>query len=101
MENLKELIIEQIKTVFDPEIPVNVYDLGLIYDITIDDANNVTVKMTLTSPSCPSAETIPFEIEQKIKELIDVEDVTIDLVWDPPFTQDMMSDEAKLALGLL
>ena len=101
MENIKEEIIEQIRTCFDPEIPVNVYDLGLIYNIDINEDKNVIITMTLTSPSCPAAESIPSEIKEKVELLDDVNEVTINLVWEPPFTQDMMSDEAKLALGLL
>jgi FeS assembly SUF system protein len=98
---LKEEVIKAIKEVYDPEIPVNVYELGLIYDIKIFPVNNVYVLMTLTSPSCPSAEAIPVEIEQKIKEIEGISDVSIELTFDPPYTQDMMSEVAKLELGFM
>jgi FeS assembly SUF system protein len=98
---LKEKVREQIKQVYDPEIPVDVLELGLIYDIKVFPVNNVYVLMTLTSPSCPSAEQIPTEIEEKIREINEVSDVTIELTFDPPYTQDMMSEEAKLELGFM
>ena len=100
-EELKEEVIKAIKQVYDPEIPVDVWELGLIYDLKIFPVNNVYVEMTLTSPSCPSAGTIPGEIEQKIREVEGVNDVSVELTWDPPYSQDMMSDEAKLELGFL
>ncbi|MCU0471492.1 MAG: iron-sulfur cluster assembly protein [Arcicella sp.] len=100
-EELKEEVIKAIKEVYDPEIPVNVYELGLIYDIKIFPVNNVYVLMTLTSPSCPSAESIPVEIEQKIKEIAEVSDVSVELTFDPPYSQDMMSEVAKLELGFM
>ncbi|MFN4146632.1 MAG: SUF system Fe-S cluster assembly protein [Runella sp.] len=98
---LREEIIKAIKQVYDPEIPVDVWELGLIYDLKIFPINNVYVEMTLTSPSCPSAGTIPSEIEQKIREVPGVNDVSVELTWDPPYSQDMMSDEAKLELGFM
>ncbi len=98
---LKEEVIKAIKEVYDPEIPVNVYELGLIYDIKVFPVNNVYVLMTLTSPSCPSAEAIPVEIEQKIKEISIVSDVSVELTFDPPYSQDMMSEVAKLELGFM
>mgnify|MGYP006204155379 FL=1 len=98
---LKEKVIEAIKEVYDPEIPVDVFELGLIYDIKIFPVNNVYVLMTLTSPSCPSAEAIPSEIEQKIREVEGVNDVSIELTFDPPYGTEMMSDVAKLELGFL
>ncbi|WP_028666050.1 SUF system Fe-S cluster assembly protein [Runella zeae] len=98
---LKEEVIKAIKQVYDPEIPVDVWELGLIYDLKIFPVNNVYVEMTLTSPSCPSAGTIPSEIEQKIREVEGVNDVSVELTWDPPYSQDMMSDEAKLELGFM
>ena len=98
---LKEEVIKAICEVYDPEIPVNVYELGLIYDIKIFPVNNVYVLMTLTSPSCPSAEAIPAEIEEKIKEIEGVSDVSIELTFDPPYSQDMMSEVAKLELGFM
>src|SRR5690606_1449739 len=101
IENLREKVINAIKTVYDPEIPVDVYELGLIYEISVYPVNNVFVLMTLTSPSCPAAETIPSEVEQKIKQIEGVNDVKIELTFDPPFTQDMMSEAAKLELGFM
>ncbi len=98
---LKEKIVSAIKSVYDPEIPVDVYELGLIYEINVYPVNNVYVLMTLTSPACPSAEAIPSEIEEKIKEVEGVNDVNIELTFDPPYTQDMMSEAAKLELGFL
>lgn len=98
---LKEGIIEAIKTIFDPEIPVNIYDLGLIYEINVLPENVVEIVMTLTSPNCPSAGTLPGEVEQKAKAVAGVKDVTIELVFDPPWNQEMMSEEAKLELGFL
>jgi FeS assembly SUF system protein len=93
-------VIEQIRTVYDPEIPINVYDLGLIYDIQIDDEKNVHVMMTLTSPSCPVAGTLPGEVETAVRGTYGVGKTSIELTWDPPFTIEMMSEEAKLILGL-
>ncbi|WP_339794196.1 SUF system Fe-S cluster assembly protein [uncultured Imperialibacter sp.] len=99
--DLKEKVIAAIKTVYDPEIPVDVYELGLIYEISIFPVNNVFVSMTLTSPSCPSAEAIPSEVKAKIEEIDGVNDVEVELTFDPPFTQDMMSEAAKLELGFM
>ncbi len=99
--NLREKIMTALKTVYDPEIPVDVYELGLIYEISLYPINNVHVLMTLTSPSCPSAEAIPLEVEQKIKEISGVNDVKVEITWDPPYSQDMMSEAAKLELGFL
>jgi FeS assembly SUF system protein len=100
-EELKEKVIEKIKEVYDPEIPVDVFELGLIYDVKIFPVNNVFVLMTLTSPSCPSAESIPVDIEAKIRELEEVNDVSIELTFDPPYATDMMSEVAKLELGFM
>lgn len=100
-QELKAKVIDAIKQVYDPEIPVDVYELGLIYDIKIFPVNNVYILMTLTSPSCPSAEQIPSEIEQVVRELKEVSDVSIELTFEPPYSQDMMSEEAKLELGFL
>ena len=99
--DLREKIMTALKTVYDPEIPVDVYELGLIYEISIYPINNVHVLMTLTSPSCPSAEAIPTEVEQKIKSIAGVNDVKVEITWDPPYSQDMMSEAAKLELGFL
>jgi FeS assembly SUF system protein len=100
-EELKSSIIEALKTIYDPEIPVDVYELGLIYEVNIDDKNHVEVIMTLTSPSCPVAGSMPAEVEQKVKDVEGVSDVTLELVFDPPWSQDMMSEEAMLELGLM
>lgn len=99
--DLEMKVIGKIKEVFDPEIPVDVYELGLIYEVNILPINNVQVLMTLTSPSCPSAEVIPGDIELKIRELEEVNDVQIDLTFEPPYHQDMMSEAAKLELGFM
>jgi len=99
--DLRAKIMNALKTVYDPEIPVDVYELGLIYEISIYPINNVHVLMTLTSPSCPSAEAIPTEVEQKIKSIEGVNDVKVEITWDPPYSQDMMSEAAKLELGFL
>jgi FeS assembly SUF system protein len=101
MEELKEKVIAAIKTVYDPEIPVDVYELGLIYDIKIYPVNNVYITMTLTSPACPSAGTIPGEVEMKVREIEGVNDVNVELTFDPPYHQDMMSEAAKLELGFM
>ncbi|MFZ2904950.1 MAG: SUF system Fe-S cluster assembly protein [Cyclobacteriaceae bacterium] len=98
---LKEKVLAAIKTVYDPEIPVDIYELGLIYEISVYPVNNVFVLMTLTSPSCPSAEVIPGEVEQKIKAIEGVNDVNVEITFDPPYSQDMMSEAAKLELGFL
>ena len=98
---LKDEIITVLKTVFDPEIPVDVYELGLIYEVNVDPGNNVEVVMTLTSPSCPVAESLPAEIEQKVKAIEGVNEMKLELVFDPPWDMEMMSEEAKLELGML
>lgn len=100
-QELKESVIAAIKQVYDPEIPVDVYELGLIYDIKIFPVNNVYVLMTLTSPSCPSAESIPVEVEQKIREIEGVSDVSVELTFDPPYSTEMMSEVAQLELGFM
>ena len=97
---LKDKVIEEIKKIYDPEIPVNIYELGLIYDIDIDENNNVKIKMTLTTPNCPVAESLPNEVKNSIKEIKEVKDVDLDLVWDPPWNKSMMSEAAKLELNL-
>lgn len=97
---LKETIIEQIKTVFDPEIPVDIYELGLIYEINIDDDANVGLKMTLTSPACPVAESLPMEVQEKVIGVEGVEDVDLRVVFDPPWDKSRMSEEARFALDM-
>lgn len=98
---LKEDIVRAIKNVYDPEIPVDVYELGLIYEINILPINNVEIVMTLTSPSCPAAESIPSEVEASVKGVEGVNEVNIELTFDPPYATDMMSEEAKLELGFM
>ena len=98
---LKEKIINKIKTVFDPEIPVNIYELGLIYSIDIDKKNRVEIKMTLTSPNCPVAESLPEEVAEKTKSIEGISDVKVEIVWDPPWNPQMMSEEAKFELGFM
>ena len=100
-DNLRDKVVSAIKTVYDPEIPVDVYELGLIYEINVYPVNNVFVLMTLTSPACPSAEMIPSEVEEKIRTVEGVNDVKVELTFDPPYTHEMMSESAKLELGFL
>ena len=97
--DLKEKVITEIKKIYDPEIPVNIYELGLIYDIKIKD-KDVQVKMTLPTPNCPVAESLPKEVKESILQLEDVNNVDLDLVWDPPWNKSMMSEAAKLELNL-
>jgi len=100
-KKLEDIIIATIKTIFDPEIPVDIYELGLIYDVRIDKDNNVDVDMTLTSPSCPVAETLPVEVEEKIAGIEQVKSAKVQVVFDPTWTKDMMSEEAQLDLGFM
>ena len=97
---LKEKIITEIKKIYDPEIPVNIYELGLIYKIEVNKENQVLIEMTLTSPNCPVAESLPKDVKDSILELNDVNNVNLDLVWDPPWDKSMMSEAAKLELNL-
>jgi len=97
---LKDQIITEIKRIYDPEIPVNIYELGLIYDIKVENKNTAKVKMTLTSPNCPVAESLPKEVKDSIMQVEGIEHVDLDLVWDPPWNKDMMSESAKLELNL-
>ena len=97
---LKDKIIEEIKKIYDPEIPVNIYDLGLIYDIKVEDKNTAKIKMTLTSPNCPVAESLPKEVKDGIMQVEGIDNVDLDLVWDPPWDKDRMSEAAKLELNL-
>ncbi|MDR9435925.1 MAG: SUF system Fe-S cluster assembly protein [Thiohalophilus sp.] len=98
---LEERIIEALKTVYDPEIPVNIYELGLIYNVNVDPDNKVFVTMTLTTPGCPVAGSMPGQVERTVKSVEGVSDAEVELVWDPPWTIDRMSDEARLTLGML
>ena len=94
-------IIEKIKTVFDPEIPVNIYDLGLVYNIDIDSNNNIGIKMTLTTPNCPVADSMPQEVGESLVNIKGISSIKVELVWDPKWSKDMMSEDAKLALDIL
>ncbi|MEG8947515.1 DUF59 domain-containing protein [Rosettibacter firmus] len=98
---LEQDIISVLKTCFDPEIPVDIWELGLIYDLKIDDEGNTYIKMTLTSPHCPVAESLPSEVKYKVQKVSGVKDVYVDIVWDPPWSMDKMSEAAKLELGFL
>tara|TARA_B100000579_G_C22700716_1_gene789638 strand:+ start:285 stop:587 length:303 start_codon:yes stop_codon:yes gene_type:complete len=100
MTTLKEKIIAEVKKIYDPEIPVNIYELGLIYKIELDKKNNVKVDMTLTTPNCPVAESLPKEVKNSIMNVEGVNEVELNLVWEPPWNKDMMSDAAKLELNL-
>jgi len=96
---LEEKVVNAIRTVYDPEIPINIWEVGLIYAVDIDDQANVTVTMTLTSPACPVAESLPIEVQEKVEAVSGVASAKVDLTWDPPWTPDMMSEAAKLQLG--
>ena len=100
MSELKNKIIVEVKKIYDPEIPVNIYELGLIYNIIVDENNNVKINMTLTSPNCPVAESLPKEVKDSIMKINEVNKVDLDIVWDPPWDQSMMSEAAKLELNL-
>ena len=100
MSELKDKIVEEIKKIYDPEIPVNIYELGLIYKIDIKDANKVNIEMTLTTPNCPVAESLPKMVKDNILNIDGVDDVDLKLVWSPPWTKDKMSEAAKLELNL-
>ena len=100
-KNLGEEIIKEICKIYDPEIPVNIYELGLIYDVKISDDNDVMIEMTLTSPNCPVAESLPLEVEEKVRKINEINNVKVNIVFEPPWTKEMMSEEAKLELGML
>ncbi|MCB0403132.1 MAG: SUF system Fe-S cluster assembly protein [Flavobacteriales bacterium] len=100
-KDIEQQIIDTLKTVYDPEIPVDIYEMGLIYEIQIDDDLNVVIQMTLTSPSCPVAESLPEEVRQKVESLWSVKSAKVELTWEPAWDKDMMSEEAKLELGFL
>jgi len=100
-KTLKDKIIDAIRDCYDPEIPVNIYDLGLIYDVALTDDGKAHVLMTLTSPACPVAGTLPPEVEARVARVDGVSDATVEIVWDPPWTPDMMTEAAKLELGLM
>ena len=96
----KDQIIEEIRKIYDPELPVNIYELGLIYDVQVENDNHAKIKMTLTTPNCPVAESLPKEVEDSVKDIKEVKDAKLELVWDPPWNKDMMSEAAKLELNL-
>ena len=98
---LAEKIVGVLKTIFDPEIPVDIYELGLIYDVFVNENNDIKILMTLTTPNCPVAETLPMEVAEKVKSIDEVNDATVEITFDPPWTQELMSEEAKLELGML
>lgn len=100
-QELGEKIVQVLKTIYDPEIPVDIYELGLIYDVFVNEDYDVKILMTLTSPNCPVAETLPVEVEERVKSLNAVKDAMVEITFDPPWTQDLMSEEAKLELGML
>lgn len=100
-QELGEKIVRVLKTIYDPEIPVDIYELGLIYDVLVNEDNEVKILMTLTSPNCPVAETLPVEVEEKVKSLDAIKDAEVEITFDPPWTQELMSEEAKLELGML
>ena len=100
MSELKEKIIKEVKKIYDPEIPVNIYELGLIYNIQVNDDRKVNIEMTLTSPNCPVAESLPNMVKENILNVDGVDDVDLKIVWDPPWTKDKMSEAAKLELNL-
>lgn len=98
---LGEKIVNVLKSIYDPEIPVDIYELGLIYDVFVNEDYDVKILMTLTTPNCPVAETLPLEVEEKVKSLDDVKSAEVEITFDPPWTQELMSEEAKLELGML
>lgn len=100
-QELGEKVVKVLKTIYDPEIPVDIYELGLIYDVMVSSDAEVKILMTLTSPNCPVAETLPVEIEEKVKSLKEVKDAEVEITFDPPWSKDLMSEEAKLELGML
>jgi FeS assembly SUF system protein len=98
---LGEKIVNVLKTIYDPEIPVDIYELGMIYDVFVNEESEVKILMTLTTPNCPVAESLPMEVEEKVKSLDEVKSSEVEITFDPPWTQDLMSEEAKLELGML
>ena len=100
-EVLKQKVIECLKTIYDPEIPVDIYELGLIYEVEILPISNVQIVMTLTAPGCPAAQTLPVEVDQKVRQVEGVNDVYVTVTWNPPWNKSMMSEEAQLELGMM
>ena len=101
LQKIQDQIVSLLRTVYDPEIPINIYDLGMIYDVDVDENNNVTIEMTLTSPACPLSDFILSDVQMKIESIPEVNQVEINLTFDPPWDQSMMSDEARLELGMM
>ena len=101
MQSLGEQAVDVLRTIFDPEIPVDIYELGLIYDVQVSEDADIHILMTLTSPNCPVAETLPVEVQEKVRSLPDVKEVEVEITFDPPWTKDMMSEAARLELGML
>jgi FeS assembly SUF system protein len=101
MQKIGDLVIEMLCDIYDPEIPVDIYQLGLIYDVKVSDEGDVHILMTLTSPNCPVAESLPMEVKEKVRSIDEVREVEVEITFDPPWTKDMMSEEAKLELGML
>ncbi len=101
MEDIGEIVVEILTTIYDPEIPVNIYELGLIYDVQVSDQREVKILMTLTTPNCPVAESLPVEIEEKVQSAEEIEKASVEITFDPPWDKEMMSEEAKLELGFL
>ncbi|HEX4849911.1 MAG TPA: iron-sulfur cluster assembly protein [Puia sp.] len=100
-EALKQKVIECLQTIYDPEIPVNIYSMGLVYSIDVLPVNNVQIVMTLTAPSCPAAQSLPIEVDQKVRQIEGIHDVHVSVTWTPPWNKSMMSEEAQLELGML
>jgi len=101
VDSLEQRVIQALRTVYDPEIPVNIYDLGLVYELRVDDAGVVTIRMTLTAPGCPVAQTFPGTVEQAVKSVAGVTDARVELTWDPPWSREKMSEAARLQLGMI
>ncbi|HAB36237.1 MAG: hypothetical protein RLZZ02_387 [Bacteroidota bacterium] len=101
MQALGEQAVDVLRTIFDPEIPVDIYELGLIYDVQVSEDGDIHILMTLTSPNCPVAETLPVEVKEKVRSLPDAKEVEVEITFDPPWTKDMMSEAARLELGML
>jgi FeS assembly SUF system protein len=100
VEAIKQGVVDMLRTVYDPEIPVDIYELGLVYDVHVEESGNVAIRMTLTSPMCPVAESLPPEVEEKVRGVPGVTEVKIDLVWEPPWSPSLMSEAARLELGM-
>ena len=100
-KDIEKRVIEALQTVYDPEVPVNIYEMGLIYGVELDPLGNASISMTLTAPNCPAAQSLPMEVEEKVKAVDGVNDVHLEIVWEPPWDPSLMSDAAKLQLGML